>query len=78
MTENPFMGLTIFSDRRRHPFCITDFDIADYAPIIQKSIQHTAAIRSVGWTFEDQELMEDYMKKLVLRRMIYPEDENRQ
>jgi len=77
--ENPFLGLTIFSDRRRHPFCITNFDISGYSPIIQKiPPATTAAIRSVGWTFEDQELMQDYMKKLVLRRMIFPEGESRQ
>jgi phosphoglycerol transferase MdoB-like AlkP superfamily enzyme len=73
--KNPFIGLSIFSERSRYPLAITGYYTVDYEPVLRCMSQKDRAwVQKVGWKKEDQTLFQDYMKKIVLNRMLFPEN----
>jgi phosphoglycerol transferase MdoB-like AlkP superfamily enzyme len=76
--ENPFIGLSVLSDRRKYPNALTSYFTVGYPPVDERlTPADRAAIRAIGWTREDQEMFTDYMNKLVLNRMIFPDEKEK-
>jgi len=75
--KNPFLGLSVFSERAQYPLAITNFYTVNYPPVQSLlSPEQKAKIDSIGWTEEDQSAFNNYTKKVVLNRILYPEKDD--
>ncbi len=77
--KNPFLGLSIFSERSKYPFTLSEYYTIQYDVVMNKlSPDKRAEVKSIGWTSDDQSAYIDYLKKIVLNRSVYPEEKNKE
>jgi hypothetical protein len=70
---NPFLGLSIFSERPLYPLPVTAFNITGADHILkQLGEREKAYIREAGFTDRDQQDFLAFNKYLLLHRAIYP------
>lgn len=67
--ENPFIGLSIFSDRRDYPFCISTQPILDRLTDPERDF-----VKNLAWSENDQGRIIEFLMACVTRRRIIPEN----
>lgn len=73
-TPNPFMGLSIFSERPFYPLTLCEY----YTPALRFIMDRASArerdyIAGVNWTHGDHRRFSDFLRDLALRRAVAPE-----
>jgi hypothetical protein len=73
-TENPFLGVSVFSDRPKYRAPLNVGYYRNYSEILDRSSpEERRYIGAMSWTEDDQALFMNYLEQLALRRAIYPE-----
>lgn len=73
---NPFLGLSIFSERPYYPLIISSFDMQN-RPYIMADVSPAdkEIIKSIGWSAKDQADFDLFIVSLTKRRAIYPDED---
>jgi arylsulfatase A-like enzyme len=71
--ENPFTGLSVFSERPKYPVPLSVFRMQDY-PILMEGVtpEIREGMRKLDWTAANQDEFMEYMYSLAVTRSIYP------
>jgi phosphoglycerol transferase MdoB-like AlkP superfamily enzyme len=70
---NPFMGLSIFSERPKYPVQLTNFRLEDHPWLIERMPPAGKdAMKKLNWTAQNQEEFFNYMANLAVTRGFYP------
>lgn len=73
--ENPFLGLSIFSERPRYPLPITNYYINNTSFIMNRfSEKARNAVQLLRWTENDQKAFSEFLRSIALQRAIVREN----
>ena len=71
--ENPFIGLSIFSERQKYPVLISNFRLEDHPYLMAKMPAKGRDLsKKINWTAKDQQELTEFMSNLAVTRGIYP------
>ncbi len=72
--ENPFIGLSIWSERPDYPLAVSSYYTVNDEYIMGRiSAKDRAAVAQIRWTEDNQKEFFTFMRNLAVKRMIYPE-----